>query len=260
MLPLLLLLATAPGAPGLTSIDYVPTLTNRTLGGRTTASTFVLEQPRCVFGDAQRGAQIWLVVALAAGRWHTGGGGGARGGAPPPAGPPRGGGGGGGGGGGAPGPTPRRGRASRGDPSSPAVPQPRTASTPARRRGPRSWLSRPSPTTRPTPRSAPPSPTTRAPLAPGTSRCCASAAKPPAATTPSGPAATAPSRAPGPTGEPGAGPPGGGGAAPLRGAACRCSHRPCRANAACTEPPRPGVPCSCRGPPAARPSLSSPPG
>ncbi|XP_067166031.1 uroplakin-3b-like protein 1 [Apteryx mantelli] len=66
MLPLLLLLVTAPGAPGLTSIDYVPTLTNRTLGGRTTASTFVLEQPRCVFGDAQRGAQIWLVVALAA--------------------------------------------------------------------------------------------------------------------------------------------------------------------------------------------------
>ncbi|XP_025919415.1 uroplakin-3b-like protein 1 [Apteryx rowi] len=66
MLPLLLLLATAPGARGLSDIDYVPTLTNRTLGGRTTASTFVLEQPRCVFGDAQRGAQIWLVVALAA--------------------------------------------------------------------------------------------------------------------------------------------------------------------------------------------------
>ncbi|NXG31049.1 UPK3L protein, partial [Dromaius novaehollandiae] len=45
-------------------IDYVPTLANETLEGRITTSTFVLEQPRCVFTDAQPSTHIWLVVAL----------------------------------------------------------------------------------------------------------------------------------------------------------------------------------------------------
>ncbi|XP_062448819.1 uroplakin-3b-like protein 1 [Rhea pennata] len=74
MLPLLLLLATAPGALGLANIGYVPTLANRTLEGRITASTFILEQPRCVFGDAQPSTRkIWLVVALdaAAGQFNA---------------------------------------------------------------------------------------------------------------------------------------------------------------------------------------------
>ncbi|XP_068766142.1 uroplakin-3b-like protein 1 [Struthio camelus] len=65
MLPLLLLLATARGAGALTSIDYEPSLTERALAGRITASTFVLEQPRCVFEEDRHSAQeIWLVVAL----------------------------------------------------------------------------------------------------------------------------------------------------------------------------------------------------
>ncbi|NXE49588.1 UPKL2 protein, partial [Casuarius casuarius] len=50
-------------------VNYVPTLANETLEGRVTASTFTLEQPRCVFTDAQPGTRIWLVVALDAGRW-----------------------------------------------------------------------------------------------------------------------------------------------------------------------------------------------
>ncbi|PKU29376.1 uroplakin-3b-like protein [Limosa lapponica baueri] len=64
MLPLLLLLlVTAHG------LDAIPTLgkprpVNSTLGGWTTASTFVLEQPRCVFTDLQDDTVIWLVVAL----------------------------------------------------------------------------------------------------------------------------------------------------------------------------------------------------
>ncbi|NXC68383.1 UPK3L protein, partial [Anhinga anhinga] len=44
-------------------LPYTPTLANATLGGLMTASTFVLEQPRCVFTEAQRSAVIWLVVA-----------------------------------------------------------------------------------------------------------------------------------------------------------------------------------------------------
>ncbi|NXT90649.1 UPK3L protein, partial [Anhinga rufa] len=45
-------------------LPYTPTLASTTLGGLTTASTFVLEQPRCVFTEVQGGAVIWLVVAI----------------------------------------------------------------------------------------------------------------------------------------------------------------------------------------------------
>ncbi|NXL98508.1 UPK3B protein, partial [Tyrannus savana] len=45
-------------------VRYVPFLTKTPmLEGLTTGSTFVLEQPRCVF-DKYRNADIWLVVAL----------------------------------------------------------------------------------------------------------------------------------------------------------------------------------------------------
>ncbi|NWU64344.1 UPK3L protein, partial [Pterocles burchelli] len=43
---------------------YTPTLASPTLGGQITASTFVLEQPRCVFGEEHSDAVIWLVVAV----------------------------------------------------------------------------------------------------------------------------------------------------------------------------------------------------
>lgn len=39
------------------------------LGGQTTASTFVLDQPRCIFNNYGN-ADIWLVVALDGGRWE----------------------------------------------------------------------------------------------------------------------------------------------------------------------------------------------
>ncbi|NWV40803.1 UPK3B protein, partial [Grantiella picta] len=46
-------------------LGYTPTLTQTpSLEAVTTASTFVLEQPRCVF-DSYGNADIWLVVALA---------------------------------------------------------------------------------------------------------------------------------------------------------------------------------------------------
>ncbi|NXD11572.1 UPK3L protein, partial [Nothocercus nigrocapillus] len=52
---------------------YKPTLTQLPLAGRATTSTFVLEQPRCVFAEPPGAApMIWLVVALAAGRWRGG--------------------------------------------------------------------------------------------------------------------------------------------------------------------------------------------
>ncbi|NXJ82060.1 UPK3L protein, partial [Trogon melanurus] len=60
MLPLLLLLLAT--AHGLDKYTYKPKLVGSTLGGRTTATTFVLEQPRCVFSQDQ--AVIWLVVTL----------------------------------------------------------------------------------------------------------------------------------------------------------------------------------------------------
>ncbi|NXS85201.1 UPK3B protein, partial [Erpornis zantholeuca] len=62
MLPLLLLLL--PAAHAIVELPYTPVLTKTPpLEGLTTASTFVLDQPRCVFGGYDN-ADIWLVVAL----------------------------------------------------------------------------------------------------------------------------------------------------------------------------------------------------
>ncbi|NXH28890.1 UPK3B protein, partial [Myiagra hebetior] len=62
MFPLLLLLL--PVAHAIGELPYRPVLTqNPPLEGLTTASTFVLDQPRCVFGEYDN-ADIWLVVAL----------------------------------------------------------------------------------------------------------------------------------------------------------------------------------------------------
>ncbi|NXC09831.1 UPK3B protein, partial [Orthonyx spaldingii] len=62
MLPLLLLLL--PAAHGIVKLGYTPALSRTPpLEGLITASTFVLEQPRCVFDDFGTAA-IWLVVAL----------------------------------------------------------------------------------------------------------------------------------------------------------------------------------------------------
>ncbi|XP_039938703.1 uroplakin-3b-like protein 1 [Hirundo rustica] len=62
MLPLLLLLL--PAAHGIVQLRYRPALTKEPpLEGVTTGSTFVVDQPRCVFQDYGN-AVIWLVVAL----------------------------------------------------------------------------------------------------------------------------------------------------------------------------------------------------
>ncbi|KAM6296695.1 uroplakin-3b-like protein 1 [Aegotheles albertisi] len=63
MLPLLLLLLAT--AHGLDRVAYKPILASPDLGGRITASTFVLEQPRCAFptNPNYTDAVIWLVVA-----------------------------------------------------------------------------------------------------------------------------------------------------------------------------------------------------
>ncbi|NXJ22525.1 UPK3B protein, partial [Dicrurus megarhynchus] len=62
MFPLLLLLL--PAAHAIVKLQYRPVLTQTPpLEGLTTASTFVLDQPRCVFGGYDD-ADIWLVVAL----------------------------------------------------------------------------------------------------------------------------------------------------------------------------------------------------
>ncbi|NXM31883.1 UPK3L protein, partial [Oxyruncus cristatus] len=63
LLPLLLLLL--PAAHGeVKHVQYTPFLTKTpVLEGLTTGSTFVLEQPRCIFKDYSN-ADIWLVVAL----------------------------------------------------------------------------------------------------------------------------------------------------------------------------------------------------
>ncbi|NXE05194.1 UPKL2 protein, partial [Lophotis ruficrista] len=61
MLPLLLLLLAT--AHGLEKLPYAPTLASPSLGGLTTTSTFVLEQPRCIF-ERHSDAVIWLVVAV----------------------------------------------------------------------------------------------------------------------------------------------------------------------------------------------------
>ncbi|NXG58880.1 UPK3B protein, partial [Hemiprocne comata] len=52
-------------------IPYTPTLASSSLLGRTTTSTFVLEQPRCVFSTMENDTNIiiWLVVATPEGRW-----------------------------------------------------------------------------------------------------------------------------------------------------------------------------------------------
>ncbi|NXH10400.1 UPK3L protein, partial [Bucco capensis] len=60
VLLLLLLLATAHG---LDKLEYIPVLASSNLGGLTTTSTFVLQQPRCVF-EGRASADIWLVVAI----------------------------------------------------------------------------------------------------------------------------------------------------------------------------------------------------
>ncbi|NWX05266.1 UPK3L protein, partial [Caloenas nicobarica] len=62
MLPLLLLLLAT--AHGLNTIRYTPTLASSSLGGLITASTFTLEQPRCVFSEDPGNPVIWLVVAV----------------------------------------------------------------------------------------------------------------------------------------------------------------------------------------------------
>lgn len=54
------------------NLSYQPHLTRANLGGRVTGSTFVLEQPRCVF-DEYNTSEIWLVVATSAGEWGDGG-------------------------------------------------------------------------------------------------------------------------------------------------------------------------------------------
>ncbi|XP_041881708.1 uroplakin-3b-like protein 1 isoform X1 [Corvus kubaryi] len=62
MFPLLLLLV--PAAHAIAKLSYKPALTqNPRLEGTTTASTFVLDQPRCIFGSYDT-SDIWLVVAL----------------------------------------------------------------------------------------------------------------------------------------------------------------------------------------------------
>ncbi|XP_068021454.1 uroplakin-3b-like protein 1 [Melanerpes formicivorus] len=62
MAPLLLLLLLAT-AHGLVTLSYTPELASSALEGRITTSTFVLEQPRCVF-DGFPTENIWLVVAV----------------------------------------------------------------------------------------------------------------------------------------------------------------------------------------------------
>ncbi|NWT81056.1 UPK3B protein, partial [Lanius ludovicianus] len=62
MFPLLLLLL--PAAHAIVELQYKPALIQTPpLEGLTTASTFVLDQPRCVF-EKYGNADIWLVVAL----------------------------------------------------------------------------------------------------------------------------------------------------------------------------------------------------
>nr|XP_054503143.1 uroplakin-3b-like protein 1 [Agelaius phoeniceus] len=63
MIPLLLLLLLLPAAHGIDEVGPRPALTLEQLEGVTTASTFVLDQPRCTFKDYGN-AVIWLVVAL----------------------------------------------------------------------------------------------------------------------------------------------------------------------------------------------------
>lgn len=51
-------------------IPYAPQITGWDLGGKVTATTFSLEQPRCVFDEhASTNDTIWLVVAFSNGAW-----------------------------------------------------------------------------------------------------------------------------------------------------------------------------------------------
>lgn len=51
-------------------IPYEPQITARDLEGKVTATTFCLEQPRCVFDErALANDTIWLVVAFNNGVW-----------------------------------------------------------------------------------------------------------------------------------------------------------------------------------------------
>nr|XP_060613643.1 uroplakin-3b-like [Anolis sagrei ordinatus] len=60
---LLLGLALKAGAETV-SLAYTPHLASENLGGKLTASTFTLDQPRCVFNDVVNDTdRIWLVVA-----------------------------------------------------------------------------------------------------------------------------------------------------------------------------------------------------
>ncbi|XP_004620946.1 uroplakin-3b [Sorex araneus] len=63
LLPVVVLLW--PSCTGLELVSYTPQITAWDLGGKVTASTFSLEQPRCVFdGYARATDTIWLVVAF----------------------------------------------------------------------------------------------------------------------------------------------------------------------------------------------------
>ncbi|XP_071621792.1 uncharacterized protein [Heliangelus exortis] len=64
MLPLLLLLLVT--AHGLDELSYVPELAMKSLEGQITTTTFVLEQPRCIFKfqGNDSNIMIWLVVAV----------------------------------------------------------------------------------------------------------------------------------------------------------------------------------------------------
>ncbi|EDM13330.1 uroplakin 3B (predicted) [Rattus norvegicus] len=62
LLPVLMWL---PQSLSLDLIPYTPQITARDLGGKVTATTFSLEQPRCVFDEhASSNDTIWLVVAF----------------------------------------------------------------------------------------------------------------------------------------------------------------------------------------------------
>lgn len=65
-LPLLLLvLVWLPQSLSLDLIPYMPQITAWDLGGKVTATTFSLEQPRCVFDEhISANDTIWLVVAF----------------------------------------------------------------------------------------------------------------------------------------------------------------------------------------------------
>nr|XP_032633926.1 uroplakin-3b-like [Chelonoidis abingdonii] len=62
---LLLATATCPMRGQVITIEYEPAITDLALEGSITSSTFVLEQPRCVFNETVGDTdEIWLVVSL----------------------------------------------------------------------------------------------------------------------------------------------------------------------------------------------------